>query len=137
MGKIGLEVLGSLVGVWHWYHWRDQRPKLAFEVEQNESAAYVAPDEGNVYYSAAFYGGRRQNVTELWEFMTDAAYADISQDIIPVYHDESYMNRYFIDHPPDVVLTPSYYCGEHGYCGWPYELKMVYINKNYTVVRGN
>ena len=53
---------------------------------------------------------------------------DLKNNVIPKWHDESHLNRYFIDHTPTVFLSPSY-CFPLGEDS-PFEPKLVtLINK--------
>ena len=48
-------------------------------------------------------------------------------------HDESQINRYVYDHPPDLVLTPSYCYPE----GWdlPFTPRILALNKDHDIIR--
>ena len=105
---MGAELLTDLVAVWHWMHLKKPRVELPFDSNIN-SCAYVSPDEGTIYYSGAIYGGRPANVTKMWAFMEKCAEHDLKLGFFPLWHDESVLNRYLIDHPPTEILTPSYY----------------------------
>lgn len=45
---------------------------------------------------------------EMSEVIADRVNKDLDNDIIAVWHDESHMNRYMIDNPPTLELSPEY-----------------------------
>ena len=42
------------------------------------------------------------------EVIADRVTKDLEKGVIALWHDESHMNRYMIDNPPTLSLTPSY-----------------------------
>jgi histo-blood group ABO system transferase len=58
---------------------------------------------------------------------------DYSRNIIAVWHDESHMNRYFIDNKPTLILSPSYCYGES--MNIPFIKKLVALDKNHQEIR--
>ncbi|MCL5437029.1 MAG: hypothetical protein M1549_04095 [Candidatus Dependentiae bacterium] len=98
-----------------------------------ESAAYIGPTEGDVYFAGAFYGGKTSNFFEMMTTVTGMVERDAQHNIMPIWHDESYNNRYFIDHKPTLVLSPSY-C-YHEWWAVPYPRKILALEKNYTAMR--
>lgn len=81
--------------------------------EQNpESKSYVPDNEGTHYYTGSFWGFARE---EFWKFI-DAAVEMVDQDeakgIVPVWFDESVLNRYLIYNPPAFIAGPGYHCAE-------------------------
>ena len=66
---------------------------------------------------------------------------DFENNLISVWHDESHMNRYLINNPPTVELTPSYCYPEAARFNpnsWhvPFDPKIVALEKNHSEVRG-
>ena len=57
---------------------------------------------------------------------------DLEKDVIAIWHDESQMNRYFIDNIPK-LLNPSYCYPE----SWniPFEKKLLALDKNHSEIR--
>ena len=58
---------------------------------------------------------------------------DLNNNIIAVWHDESHLNRYFIDNKPEIELSPSYCYPEN----WnlPFEKKLIALDKNHNEIR--
>lgn len=73
-----------------------------------ECTAYVAPGEGSYYFAGGFHGGTREEFLKLARTMKQNIEQDAQCNIIAVWHDESHLNRYFIDNVPTIVLTPAY-----------------------------
>jgi histo-blood group ABO system transferase len=104
VAPVGPEILGRLVGTRHpGYIGR----RGTYE-ERLESTAYVAPDEGRVYYCGGFVGGERTAFLQLAEAIQAGVDEDARNGIVATWHDESHLNRYLVDHPPEVTLSPSY-----------------------------
>lgn len=132
VGAVGSEILGDRVGTIHPGYHSKPRSTWTYESRQN-SCAYIAPNQGSHYFAGGFVGGstaeflKMSNTISLWR-QTDA-----SKGIIPVWHDESLLNKYYLLHPPTVVLDPSYCHPEK----WPNacNAKLLALNKNHKEMR--
>ena len=71
------------------------------------------------------------------EVLADRVTRDLDNGVIALWHDESQMNRYLIDNPPTLSLTPSYcFAEEHmGNPNYPYEPKIIALKKNHNELR--
>ena len=138
-GKVGEEILGDLVATQHPGFWF--KDKLQFSYERRpECTAYVAPEEGKMYYAGGFNGGKPEHFLKMAETIVDNVNADADKGIVAVWHDESHMNRYLINNPPTVELNPSYCYPEAARfnpAGWnvPFDAKIVALEKNHSEVR--
>jgi histo-blood group ABO system transferase len=83
------------------------RERLPYETRV-ESRSYVDISEGEVYVAGGVQGGRTSAYLKACSAMAAMVQEDLSRGLIPVWHDESVWNRYCIDHPPDVLLTPQF-----------------------------
>lgn len=99
---------------------------------RQESTAYVAPNEGVVYCAGGFNGGTSEAFLRMSKTIKERVDKDLEKDIIAVWHDESQMNRYFIDNIPK-LLNPSYCYPE----SWdiPFEKKLLALDKNHSEIR--
>ena len=104
---VGDEVLEDLVAVLH--------PAFLSErgtPETNpESVAFIGPNEKLTYFAGAFFGGR---ASIFWQMAAEIAAnidIDLAHKMIAVWHEESHLNRWFVDHPPSKVLDVSYCYG--------------------------
>ncbi len=59
--------------------------------------------------------------------------SDLNKGIIAVWHDESHLNRYFIDHPPTKILCPSYCYYER--TNLPFSKKIITVDKDLYEMR--
>lgn len=107
IGKVGDEIFGELVGTIHPGFCDKSREKFTYE-RRNTSTAWIAPHEGVHYFCGAFQGGLIEHYLEAARVMADHIHLDETQGITAVWHDESHWNRYLIDHPPSLILSPSY-----------------------------
>jgi histo-blood group ABO system transferase len=102
--SVGDEILGDLVGTLHPGYVGN---KGTYETRP-QSTAYISPHEGTCYFAGGFYGGKTENVLAMAETITNNIKKDLEKNIVAVWHDESHLNRYFVDHKPTIVLNPSY-----------------------------
>ena len=71
------------------------------------------------------------------EVLADRVTKDLENDVIALWHDESQMNRYLIDNPPTLSLTPSYCFAEEQMhnSDYPYEPKIIALKKDHDELR--
>ena len=135
--KVGDEVLGDLVATMHPY--QSLYPKESRSYDRNpNSLAFVPPgEEGENYYAGGFNGGKTECFLKMAEVIADRVNRDLEKDVIALWHDESQMNRYLIDNPPTLSLTPTYCFAEEqmGNPNYPYEPKIIALKKNHNELR--
>ena len=68
------------------------------------SLAYVYPFENMTYFAGGFNGGSRNEYLRMANVLSRNIVEDHRKGIIAIWHDESHMNRYFINVPPTKVL---------------------------------
>lgn len=129
---VGSEIFSKMVATTHpgFYN----KSNLEFTYDRNpNSMAYVPFGYGKKYYAGGFNGGKSSNFLNMAETISDWRKADEKNNIIPVWHDESYMNKYFIVFPPSLELTPSYCYPE----SWniPFTKKLLALDKNHSEMR--
>ena len=121
---VGDEILSDRVATQH--------PQLRFArgiYETNPlSTAAVARAQGSAYVAGAFYGGTREEFFTLLDTIHAMITTDLARGYIARVNDESYLNKYFVEHPPTCLLSPSY-CH---FDSWhsPYERKLVALDKH-------
>ena len=137
VGKVGDEILGDLVATMHPY--QSFYPKQQRTYDRNpKSLAYVpAGQEGELYYAGGFNGGSTKRFLEMAEVLADRVNKDLENDVIALWHDESQMNRYLIDNPPTLSLTPSYCFAEEQMhnSDYPYEPNIIALKKDHNELR--
>jgi histo-blood group ABO system transferase len=95
-----------------------------------QSIAYVGPHEGEFYFAGGFYGGKRSSFFYMLNKLLILVGIDLRRGIIATWHDESYLNRYFIDRKPTLVLPRAY-------CARPFDQpqKLIALDKNHAALR--
>lgn len=129
VGEVGDEILSDRVATQHpGYYNRRGTP------ETNPlSKAYVNMNENMEYFAGGFNGGTRSEYLKMAKKILKDIETDFSNGIIAVWHDESHMNRYFIDNKPTKILSPSYCYGES--MNIPFEKKLIALDKNHSEFR--
>lgn len=107
VGLVGDEVLGSLVATIHPGYYNAPPYVLPYEKDPR-STAYVRPSEWHRYFAGGFNGGKRDNYLDMAKTIYSNIQEDFEHGYVAEWHDESHLNRYLIDHPPEVALDPSY-----------------------------
>lgn len=99
------------------------------------SKAYVMNTEGEQYFAGGFYGGIRDEFYQIIKTCSQNIKIDLEINYIALWHDESHLNRYFIDFKPTLTLSPSYCYPE----GWnlEHEKKIIALEKNHAEMRKN
>jgi histo-blood group ABO system transferase len=106
VNKVGDEVMQDLVGVLHPYKILESKKTYPYE-KRKESTAYVADENHNKYYAAAFVGGKSFNFLQMAKVISQRVKGDERNGIVAKWHDESHLNKYFNENPP-FDLSPSY-----------------------------
>lgn len=129
VGEVGDEILGDRVATQH--------PGFVGRrgtYETNPaSRACVHATEGEYYFAGGFYGGSQQEFLRLITTNVRRIEQDLVHKFIAVWHDESHLNRYFIDNKPTVILSALYCCA--GNRPLPQNAKLVALVKNHELVR--
>ncbi|KAM3910775.1 histo-blood group ABO system transferase-like [Leptodactylus fuscus] len=104
---VGVEILSDVFGTIHPGMYHKARGNFTYE-RRKESTAYIPPDEGDFYYAGGYFGGKVEEVYKLTNFCHNEMMTDKNNHIEAVWHDESYLNKYFLYHKPTKVLSPEY-----------------------------
>lgn len=107
VGPVGEEILGDLVATLHPEFFEMPRNKFPYEY-QVDSSACVEEDEGEYYYTSEFYGGVLSQMRRLARECSLLILQDQANKVTARELEESYLNRYLIDHRPTCVLSPEY-----------------------------
>lgn len=97
------------------------------------SLAYVAPHEGTTYFAGGFWGGTRKQFLKACKIISRRIEDDLNRQVMPVWHDESHVNRYFIDYKPTKILDPSYCYPEELIL--PFKKRLLALCKNHAELR--
>lgn len=105
------------------------------EYRQN-STAFVGSNEHMVYYAGGFNGGSSSEFLKMCKHISNNINIDLRNGVVAIWHDESHMNRYFIDNNPTNVLDPGYCYPDYPppYI-IPYQKKLLALVKNHDELR--
>jgi len=98
-----------------------------------ESLACVLPFEQMEYFAGGFNGGTKEQYLKMAQKLATNIRLDYDKNIIAVWHDESHINRYFLDNPPTRILDPGYCYGES--LKPPFTPRLIALNKNHKEIR--
>ncbi|KAM5146083.1 histo-blood group ABO system transferase-like isoform 2-T2 [Mantella aurantiaca] len=133
--SVGVEILSDVFGTLHPSFYNLNRDRFTYE-RRPKSKAYIPSDEGDFYYAGGYFGGTVAEVYKLTNFCHNAMMSDKENHIEAIWHDESYLNKYFLYHKPTKILSPEY-LWDNGF-GVPKFLKrrrFVAVRKNHTAIR--
>ncbi|XP_046949676.1 histo-blood group ABO system transferase 2-like [Lynx rufus] len=133
---VGVEIPSPLFGTLHPGFYGVAREAFTYE-RRPQSQAHVPRDEGDFYYAGGFFGGSVAEVLRLTSACHQATVVDRAHGIEAVWHDESHLNRYLLDHKPTKVLSPEYLWDEQ-LLGWPAvvkKLRYVTVPKSHRGIR--
>lgn len=134
--EIGEEILSERVVVLHPGFYENKNPHT-FTYDRNSSSnAFVSYSEslmGVRYYQNCFQGGSSTEFINMSNKIIKWIEEDLRKNIIVLWHDESYMNRYMINNKPTLELNPGYAYPEK----WniPFEKKIIHLEKKHTEIR--
>lgn len=80
--------------------------------KNKESPAYLKQHSNSKYYQSGLMGGETKAFMEMAEVIKTWTDDDLKRNYIPVWHDESYYNKYMSDKSA-LVLTPNYIWGSY------------------------
>jgi histo-blood group ABO system transferase len=95
VGDFGDEILGELVATQHpGFYGRRGTPE-----HRPQSLAYVGPNEKMQYFAGGFNGGSKNGFLKMAKEIDKNIDIDFNNGVVAIWHDESHMNRYFINNP--------------------------------------
>jgi histo-blood group ABO system transferase len=129
MDVVGDEILSDRVGTQH----PGFVGKRGTYETNSISKACVHNNEGKYYFAGGFYGASQPQFLKLLQTLTRNIDEDMKKNFIAIWHDESHLNRYFIDNPPTKILSPEYCYPE----SWkiPYKKRLIALDKNHAECR--
>lgn len=108
-----------------------RKTNLEFDYERREtSQAYIPYGMGMHYYAGGLQGGRTDAYLHLCHTIRSWTDTDLSNGIVATWHDESLLNRYFLENPP-FVLSVAYCYVEH----WNLSLKPILLLRNKALLK--
>lgn len=136
--NIGDDILGELVGVQHCGF----VGKEGTYENNSKSTSYISPENRKIYFGGGFSGGSSDRYLELAEKCANDLDIDQVNGIIPVYHDESIINKYFSGNLPEIILSPEYHYPQSNLSYYKkiwgtnnYRPKILLLDKNHSEMR--
>jgi hypothetical protein len=124
-----------LFGVWHPGHYMQLYPHNQFpgSFETNiKSLAYVDVEKvcPPIYYQGCLWGGKIPEVLDMIDELENNVDKDLENNVIAVWHDESHLNRYFIEHSEKVNTLGSEYAYPEAFDSCNFEPKIMHLAKD-------
>lgn len=94
--------------------------------------AYIPYGKGFRYYQASFYGGRVSEMLALAVWCSESIHIDLSNGIMALWHDESYLNKYLLERHPKIISMA--YCKPEEFDG---ASKAILRDKNKILGKNN
>lgn len=107
-GHIGSEILSDSVTLTLHPGYIGRPPRLFPYEKREESACFVSPIEGSLYFCGGFAGGPIKEIKRFANEIVSRIDRDVANGITPVWHDESALNKAASLWPDIHVLDPSY-----------------------------
>lgn len=116
----------DLITVQHPGFYRKAISEVPFE-RNPESNAYIPVGNGKFYIQGAFIGGKAAPFLDMVSELNRLTEEDLSKNIVAVWHDESFINKYIVGRENVQVLGPQY-LGYEEYVH-PYKAPIILRNK--------
>nr|WP_129733139.1 family 6 glucosyltransferase [Parabacteroides goldsteinii] len=128
--SVGEEILPSkanngMVGALHSWFFDQHRWNYPYE-RRRLSAAYIPYWKGKHYFQGSLLGGTTTAFLNMCEICKQWIDKDLSNNIIPIWHDESIINKYYLLYPPKILDCRYNYCELRSL---PIENKIFYKDK--------
>ncbi len=102
-----------------------------FSYERNpDSLAYIPHGEGLTYFMGGLNGGRSKSYLEMMDELERRISSDEEKGIIAIWHDESHLNRYALDHFSKIKVLDSSYGYAEGR-DLPFKKRILIRDKKY------
>lgn len=120
-----------LFAVQHFRFYSDPPAAEAFEHNPSSEAAVREGDDLSTYWQSSFWGGRREEFLAAVDTLAERTDRDLERGIVAKWWDESFLNKYLIDHKSKVhTYSPGY--------SWPsclprpehFPVKLVHVGEN-------
>ncbi|XP_034885663.1 N-acetyllactosaminide alpha-1,3-galactosyltransferase-like [Mirounga leonina] len=103
---VSMEILSPLFGTLHPGFYQAAHKDFSYE-HWPQSQAHIPRDKGDFYYMRTFFAGSVVEVHQLTLACHQAMGVNLATGIEAVWHNESHLNRYLLDHKPIKVLSPE------------------------------
>jgi alpha-N-acetylglucosamine transferase len=91
------------------YHPGFYKKKQIMPYERRKISSAYIDDDGEIYWQGCLWGGKGKSVIELCKILSERIDKDLEKDIVAEWHDESHLNKFFLDNFERVcTLGPEY-----------------------------
>lgn len=97
----------ELLVVQHWGYYDRRNYEFPYE-RHKKSRAYIPYWDGQVYVCGGVNGGKAKPYIRLIRELNQRIQDDYERGVVAVWHDESHLNRYIIEHTNYRLLSPSF-----------------------------
>lgn len=129
LNELGLISGNQLCGVQHPFYFHKQPEEFIVEKEKACHAFFTAEEIPKLkhYFQGCFYGGRFNAFREMVSVIYRWTEEDLQKSVMPIWLDESYLNRYFFLNEPFALHSGYSYPG-NGII--PFPVKIINLDKN-------
>jgi len=135
LASIGTEILPSkeegIVVVRHPGFYNKKPDEVTYD-RNPKSKAYIPFGQGSYYICGGINGGHSQSYLTLINSLCKAVDEDDKNNVIALWHDESHINRYILDHPHKLI-SPAYCYPE----GWNIPFEKIILIRDKTKYGGH
>lgn len=130
LNDLGLGTNNKICGVAHPYFFQESPEKFPVEKEIICNAYFKNDEIGRIqhYFQGCFYGGSFNEFKTLVSTINNWTEEDLAKELIPIWHDESYLNRYFFLNKPYLLHSGFSYPDK---VNLPFRKKILQLDKKY------
>ena len=132
---VGDEILGKRVVVTHPAFVNTVGADCPFD-RNPACRASIPTDYQGPYFQNCFQGGESAEFLRMSRRLARRIRADLRDGVMPLWHDESHMNRYMLENPPTRVLHPGYAFPDW-WQGFPFPRRIIGMKKDNQVLRAD
>lgn len=130
LSPVGEDILptekeNGLVGALHTWYFDQHKWNCPYE-RRRMSFAFIPYWKGKHYFQGSLLGGTTTAFLKMCDTCNRWIDNDLKNNIVPIWHDESIINKYYLLHPPKVLDCRYNYCEIRNL---PVERKIVYKDK--------
>lgn len=126
------EIVSDFTSCLHWAY-----VGTAGTPERNPiSTAYIKNEEKNKYYIGGFFLAKKDKFFQMSENIKKNVDIDLQNNYIAIWHDESHLNRYLLDNPPEIEFMYPFYTQESRYkSGLNRNARIIFLDKDHHAMR--
>lgn len=86
-------------------------------------------NQGQYYFAGGIAGGRTNDYLKMCTILYRYTSSDLQKNIIALWHDESYLNKFALEHTDIKILPPYFSKVENEY--WKHTAKLMFYDKTH------